>query len=557
MNTRNIGRRKIAAVMAGILVLAITIGGTYAWHNYRQHKTNDADADAVFYKARLVENYDPTNTTNWKITDPAITKEIRVKNPGAETPEDTTIYGDVYARIQLKEFMEFYPVVQEYTEHKYMTDNDGAFWAFDTQAEAEAYADWVKTTYKTGTHVVEQVRIFGTPASTPNSGLKWFIRSAAGDPHGIYGDFIVTEQKVDRLSGTSLVTGVANARGDQTSNHNADIGSADGVGSTNTGNGECDYTSHQWKDGLYEWQPTGTRLANENFFDYVQWIYGDSVILASEWDGQPVEKWIMDDSATNTDGWIYWGTSIKPGLSTSNLLEQIQLVAQPDDAFYYALHVEMEAVSYRELERWNTVEDPSGSDVIVAALQKAGMKVTAMTMAPLNITEVYLGETQLFQASVLGTVGVPQGVTWTMTGSDGGSSLDSTGKLTVGANEGATTLTITATSTVDITKSVSVTVNVKERPVATSIAITANGPLTLPKKGVRSFTAVVAGTNVSQDVVWTVTGATDTAGTTITPHGVLTIGPGETSATITVVATAVTKKADGTALVQTETVTVS
>ena len=572
MNTRNLGRRKIVAVMAGILVLAITIGGTYAWHNYRQHKTNDADADATFYKARLVEKYDPTSTTNWKITDPAITKEIRIKNPGAETPDDDRIYGDVYARIQLKEFMEFYPVIQEYTEHKYMIKantgepDDGAFYAFDSKADADAFELSVRTTYNTPVHVVEQVRMYNTPASVMQADLKWFIRSAQGDPNGVYGDLIVTQQTVDRSAAgaNSLVTGVPNARTSQTTSHNADIGSADGLGSTNTGNGECNYTSHRWVDGLYEWDLAAAgfpvRMSGENFFNYVQWIYGDSVILASEWDGVAVKKWIVDDSATNTSGWVYWGYYISPGESTSNLLEQFQLVAQPDDAFYYAMHVEMEAVSYNELWRWNQTNDVSGSDPIIAALQNAGMKVTAMTLNPSSLEAVYYGETQQFQASVLGTVGVPQGVTWTLTGSDGGSVLDSTGKLTVGANEGSTTLTVTATSTVDPTKSVSITVRAEERPVAATVAVTANGPLTLPRRGVRTFAAAVTGTaNVSPEVVWSISGQTPGSGTTITPHGVLTIGPTEDiGAIITVTATSVTPGADGiTFVTDTKTVTVT
>lgn len=59
MNAKGRNRRVLAAAAVGIMVLAAVLGSTYAWNNYRQHKTNDANAGATFYKARLVENMTP------------------------------------------------------------------------------------------------------------------------------------------------------------------------------------------------------------------------------------------------------------------------------------------------------------------------------------------------------------------------------------------------------------------------------------------------------------------------------------------------------------------
>ena len=577
MNAKGRNRRVLAAAAVGIMVLAAVLGSTYAWNNYRQHKTNDANAGATFYKARLVEKYDPAKAENWKISDPAIEKQVRVKNPGKETPNDTRVYGDVYIRLQIKEFMELYPVTQEYSAYRYMADEDGNFISFDPNVRytiapdgsgdpvvtvgggtlsgrdaAAAYASILENKYGGSPHVIEQVRMYDTPKhideypadgvedGVRDNDLPFYIRTQQGDPNGVYGDFIVTNQIVDRTAGSrSLVTGVINAKSDQTGRHQDDINTADTVGSTQTGNGECLYTPHQWQDGLYKWQPSPVGITGESFFDYVQWIYGSDVILLSQWDGQPVKKWIVDDSAENTEGWVYWGMYLKPEESTSNFLEQIQLVAQPDDAFYYAIHVDMQAVSYNELGRWMTPGDASGNNEIVTALQKAGMKVTAVTLSPENLTEVYFGHTQQFRAAVIGSVGIPQDVQWSLTGSGGGSFISDTGLLTVGTNETASSLTVTAASRIDPEKTASIKLNVAVKPVVSGISITSPAqPVALPKGSVQQFSAKVTGTNITQKVTWRVEGNTS-AGTVINEHGVLTVGANETASAIRVVAQSV------------------
>jgi len=545
MNRNSEKRRRLAAVLAGILLLAGVLGGTYAWRNYRQHKTNEADADAIFYKARLVEKYDATKARNWKITDPAVDKQISVKNPGAETSGDARVYGDVYVRIQLKEFMELYPVTQEYTPNRYMIDEDGDFYAFDSAAEAQAFVDDLETKYGSGPHIIEQVRMYLTPVSVSDGDLPWYIRTMQGDPNGVYGDFIVIDELVDRETNfRSLVTGVRNAKEDQETYHQDDINTSVDTG-TSKNNGECLYTPHQWQSGLFEWLPTPTGIVGENFFQYIHWVYGEDVVLASQWNGQPIKKWIVDDSASNTQGWVYWGYALAPKESTSNFMEQIQLVAQPDDAFYYAIHVDMQAVSYNELTRWDKANDTSGNDEIVAALVASGMKVTAMTISPSNIADAYLGETQQFQASVLGTVGVPQNVEWTLAGSNGGSFISNSGLLTVGTNETAATLTVTATSKTDPSKSASIKLNVVLKPIVTDVEIDpAGAPFTVSKGGVQTFTALVSGQNITQRVSWSVAD-NDSVKTVINQYGVLTVGSDETAAQIRIIVTTVDKDAAG------------
>ncbi len=86
--------------------------------------------------------------------------------------------------------------------------------------------------------------------------------------------------------------------------------------------------------------------------------------------------------------------------------------------------------------------------------------VTGVTVTPSTAT-VQKGTTKQFSATVEGTNNPSQNVTWSVN-STSGSSISTSGLLTVVAGETAATLTVTATSTVDNTKSGMATVTVTE-----------------------------------------------------------------------------------------------
>jgi len=104
----------------------------------------------------------------------------------------------------------------------------------------------------------------------------------------------------------------------------------------------------------------------------------------------------------------------------------------------------------------------------------ASSTITSVTVSPVAI-EVQKGGTQQFAATVNGTNNPAQTVTWKVTGSsNAGTSISSSGLLTVAANETAATLTITATSTADTTKSGNATVTVTTMPPAPVYGISLN-----------------------------------------------------------------------------------
>ena len=85
--------------------------------------------------------------------------------------------------------------------------------------------------------------------------------------------------------------------------------------------------------------------------------------------------------------------------------------------------------------------------------------ITGVSITPDSAT-VEAGKTQQFNAAVTGTGDYDESVTWSVTGGSSGTTISTTGLLTVAAGETAATLTVTATANGDDTKSASATVTV-------------------------------------------------------------------------------------------------
>ena len=126
------GKKKAAAALLIVALLLSSLGGTLAFRDYKQHKTNEASNKMPKYDVTLVENF--KEKKDWKISDGELTKQISVKNTGLT---DGT-FEEVYVRIQLKEYMDFKPMIIEETAERYMIDTSGAFIVFNSEAAAQA-----------------------------------------------------------------------------------------------------------------------------------------------------------------------------------------------------------------------------------------------------------------------------------------------------------------------------------------------------------------------------------------------------------------------------------
>jgi len=178
--------------------------------------------------------------------------------------------------------------------------------------------------------------------------------------------------------------------------------------------------------------------------------------------------------------------------------------------------------------------------------------VTGVAVTPASVA-VEQGKTQQFAAAVTGLnlKDTDKTVTWSVSGGGAGTSISSTGLLTVAAAEAATSLTVRAASTVTsaVTGAATVTVVAAGTPYVSAITIDP-ATATLAPGDTKQFEAdVVAHNGAAETVIWTVEG-NNAATTTISDAGLLTVAAAETATALTVKATStVTTTVSGTAAV--------
>jgi hypothetical protein len=388
--------KKKAATAVLVMALALMlVTGTLAWRDYSQHKTNELWGHEPKHDATLVEDFEPND--DWTTGDGEVKKEIRVKNPGRAADG----YAPVYVRIQLKEYMDFTPLVIEQTNERYMVDVSGAFVFYATQAAAQAAYPGHEVSYL-------------TEATTGQSG--WFVRTREDDPGGQYGKFVYTKFELGDKQYLVGDASLEDARNEPRDNHQKNP------------NKECEYPIHFW-DVTY---PGGFRasnldesparpgletLAQPRADEYVRWLLGDRLVLLSEWDGTPADAWILDD--VGNTGWVYWGTALAPEAETANFLDAVELRVKPQGDFYYAIHTDMQALSFDELFGDNPAW-PDAPPLWVGSVNPG--KVTGVTITPGlgSISSPGGGVAldrdgyELLTATVQGTGNVSQSVAWSI-----------------------------------------------------------------------------------------------------------------------------------------------
>ena len=301
---KNLPRRPLYALAAGAVALSLVIGGAFAWADNSQHKSNIATGGGkmALQDIVLVEDYE--KPTDWKMGQ-EVTKKVSVKNTGE---------GQLFTRIQLKEYMDIAKITYAYTDEFLLTDSSGKFVAGTTAENLKSWLNNKKVVYDDDQIV--QRRAYGDTAD------KFYLRTNENtNINGMYGKQMLVSYTEEAPK--SLVDGVTRADYEETNDHRLHP------------TGECDYTCHLWK------------TSPDPFHEYVQWNLGAGLIKMSEWNGQPVAAWILDDASD--EGWAYWGEAINPGAETTKLLESIKLIKQPAGPFYYTLHVDMQATDLYEL----------------------------------------------------------------------------------------------------------------------------------------------------------------------------------------------------------------
>ena len=376
-------RRSVGIIVSIVLALAILLTGTLAFVIPFQHRSNEFDIEGIRFDATLNENFTPVR--RWRVTDPPVTKQINVTNTG----DNDVTFGSVFVRLQLREFMEIYNTTYYYWAPNgttmipradmdttpgqaalFMTDSnnlggnpsrvfvvapstwdDGAevyVHLSEAAARAQILEDYA--------HLFPNGIAGHTLVQTTDyiSGVTgWFVISEQGDLHGQYGRYMVAI--IDRDTDNPQIIGTQSVPRAT----NVDYG-------LHEPNGECLYDIHLWNEAIPSFANTTAQ-----YRQFIEWTLGENVLLMSEWDGMPVSAWIIDDSVTNTHGWVYWGRSLRVGQTTYNFLESVRLIHSPGHDAYYVIHTHMYSVSYESLDTWDMpprIEDalrlPEFGDVV-------------------------------------------------------------------------------------------------------------------------------------------------------------------------------------------------
>ena len=345
-------KKKVVVTSVIVLMIASLLGGTYAWMDYSQHKTNNMAHKEPKYEAVLVEKF--RERSDWRLSDDKVTKRISVKNTG----DPVRGFEETYVRLQLKEYMDVYPMECEQTMSRYMIDTKGDFIVYPMQAQAQAdYPDAPGIDYLT---------------NAVNGVSGFYVQTKEGDDNGQYGKHLVTKYELSDTA-NKITPGVTWADNDAKKDNKHDVVAQ---GSPSNRNGECDYLKYIWH-GNYASPAVNPTM------EYIRWYLGDDVITLTEWmtsfgdnNGKAVNKWIIDDRAGSVgDAWVYWGQALLPGEKTSDFMRAIELIKQPGGDFRYALHAEMEAISLEELYKASP-EWPGMPEDIMEAYKKNSPKVS-------------------------------------------------------------------------------------------------------------------------------------------------------------------------------------
>ena len=314
---------------AAVVAVALIIGGVFAWADNSQHKTNAMSGGNRIEKNDVVLVEDFEEPKDWQEGD-ELKKEIWVKNTGD---------GQVFVRLQLKEYMDIAKVTYTYSDEFLLVDTDGRF----LQSAGTGTANLAS--FKLGLNnmglVYEDSQIVTYKAYGDSVDRFYLATGETTNVNGKYGKRMLLDY--DQAAFKSLVDGVARGAYEQTVDHKLHPTS------------ECLYTPHLWNNPPAALNDCGQGDDSElydgtglGFHDYVEWTLGAPLVKLSDWDGQPVAAWILDDSSD--EGWAYWGEALKPGGETARLLESITLIQQPDGPFYYAIHVDMQAADIYQLK---------------------------------------------------------------------------------------------------------------------------------------------------------------------------------------------------------------
>ena len=332
---------KKRGVVSAVLALTLLTASSLAWRDVSQHKTNKFLTSGVEHNVTLVENFQ--EVTNWRIGQ-TMKKEVSVRNGQQSDDPSKYLYEDALIRVQFKEYMEIGSKNYVFNQDRLMINTAGDFIRFTTEQAAREYmsANTIPNEAR-----ITRVKGYYDGPTAPADGY-YYIATQLQDQNGQYGKYLVTG--IENSNAVSIVDGIA--KGNPGSNHTTTKPNTEQTGTDRYKVDESAWSVHTWGRD----EKLGNAQASA-FTEYVKWSLGNDVITFDAWDKKPVDKWILD---TNSEqGWAYWGKPLEHGQSaiekktiTSKILESVELIKQPSGMADYFVHVNMDAVSAADLNKW-------------------------------------------------------------------------------------------------------------------------------------------------------------------------------------------------------------
>lgn len=329
-----------------LLIVSMLLGGTYAWKDFTQHKTNAAQGTVGTYDVTLNDAYTPPE--NWTIGQ-RVDKFVSVTNLKESE-------SSVFVRLALKEYLE------TFVSKGYLTGEDGnpilfATYATNDQEKQGQYmtdADAQALGYEYGSYIVDGVTYATTNTEEPRDGIYGKPMKAKGESV-VWGN-VPKSELLHELQHTD----------------------------------ECDYEAYLWdQQGITN--PEGKPIR-----EVIQLIQPDpGVMLMDQWKENSVtgDFWVLDPA----DGWAYWANPLAPGETTKNILEAIALNESPGERFEYYLHIDLQAVSVDEL---NNFETGSNEDLLnqLKGNEPEALEATDITITSGDIPELAVGASSTVRA---------------------------------------------------------------------------------------------------------------------------------------------------------------
>ena len=319
--------RRIAVIIAFLLIIALLFTGTYAWQSISQYALNQMIGRAVPAGGRLHDDFqvmgDNYGEKQWQ-KGVVANKDIYVENFESEYARD------IFVRVKLYEYMEIgqganlhpgdvgYPIREAISLIPAAKREDVTTWSPRLPGDNE------------------NSNLFREYWTWEMGGDKVYMPTFNKDPFSKESDVKGSAMDPQALSPGEVIN-ATNPGGNAP--YPDEAGGHDYFLTTQTKEAQEKYWHWALNNGN-----GGHALSSTNETHNARSTLGATIVKMADWNGSIGNYWVLDE-----DGWCYWAAPLTPQTATGLLLSGIILNKAPDLTWYYAIHVEAQMATVDEV----------------------------------------------------------------------------------------------------------------------------------------------------------------------------------------------------------------